>query len=188
MHSNGGGRGPPRGRNDYYGNESRERSRSRDHESRGRFDGRGGGRDAPRGYQGSSGARGGSGGYQARGGSGGPRPTQIKVVTNYFKIETVRKDGLEDNEWVQYDVQFQNAFRRKKVHEDGTAILDADGHLQFDMVARESGKYQGKLDTVSGILTRRIIKKLIQEEIEKDSTFVLAVSTFHISIPTFYHA
>eukprot|EP00978_Attheya_sp_CCMP212_P040213 scaffold217190_cov38-Attheya_sp.AAC.1 len=112
MYGTGGGHGAPRRRDDYYGNETRERSRSRDHESRGRFDGRG---------------------------RGGPRPTQIKVVTNYFKIETVRKDGLEDNEWVQYDVQFQNAFRRKKVHEDGTAILDADGHLQFDMVARESG-------------------------------------------------
>eukprot|EP00559_Dactyliosolen_fragilissimus_P005779 CAMPEP_0184858258 /NCGR_PEP_ID=MMETSP0580-20130426/3389_1 /TAXON_ID=1118495 /ORGANISM="Dactyliosolen fragilissimus" /LENGTH=1354 /DNA_ID=CAMNT_0027354333 /DNA_START=16 /DNA_END=4080 /DNA_ORIENTATION=+ len=130
----------------------RDRSRSRDYgDRRGGYDDRG---------RHGGGYRGGGGRFVGRGrgrGGGrgppmGPRPSQIKVRTNYFHLEV--SPELGEGEWVQYHVEIKDAMVER----------DADGNRTGKIIQLKKKNKDGierQMDiTESNPISRRILDTL----------------------------
>ena len=145
-----------RERQHYQPDRGRRRSRSRD--------GRGGGRPPD---------------------DRGPRPTEMMVKTNYFRLLATANEGFQ-GEWIQYDVEIRDAIRRKKRGPDGNYLEPWQFELVPKMVRRKNEgtdeisliEKTVNLDTGTTPLSRRILMKLQRNLLKEEKRYIVVRKHF----------
>ncbi len=109
-----------------------------------------------------------------------PRPTECYVMTNHNKLEVVNdllsSEGPCDYDIFRFKVELKNV--RRVVVKDPETGADVVNFEEKEMRADEKSKKR----FFSGPMPWRVIKKIITEQRENDSKFILDVSAVNFAL------